>query len=100
MGLAGTSGAKTGSTSLHWRRLPRRRNCAAITLGQADWLRRATAQEPLREDLQRDLVRATAVAGDPVAAMSAYREFRELLWREDLDFTGCRDDRALPVTPR
>jgi predicted ATPase/DNA-binding SARP family transcriptional activator len=49
---------------------------------EADWLRRATAEEPFREDLWRNLMQAVSASGDLAGALSAYREFRELLWRE------------------
>jgi predicted ATPase/DNA-binding SARP family transcriptional activator len=49
---------------------------------EADWLRRATAEEPFREDLWRNLMQAVSACGDLAGALSAYREFRELLWRE------------------
>jgi len=49
---------------------------------EVDWLRRATAEDPFREDLWRSLMQAVSASGDLAGALSAYREFRDLLWRE------------------
>jgi predicted ATPase/DNA-binding SARP family transcriptional activator len=50
---------------------------AAISL-----LQRATAVDPLRETVQRALLRAMAASGNPAGAILAYREFRLRLHRE------------------
>jgi predicted ATPase/DNA-binding SARP family transcriptional activator len=48
----------------------------------AEYLRRAVAVDPLREDLRRALMRALAADGSVSAALLAFREFRARLWRE------------------
>jgi DNA-binding SARP family transcriptional activator len=42
-------------------------------------VRRAVAEEPLRESAQRALVAAHLVAGDAAAARTAYADFADLL---------------------
>lgn len=51
-------------------------------LAAADYLRRAVATDPYREDLQRALMEALHAAGNPSGALEVYREFRTLLWRQ------------------
>jgi predicted ATPase/DNA-binding SARP family transcriptional activator len=46
------------------------------------YLRRAVAVDPLRESVQRALMRALAAGGSSAAALLAYRELRLLLHRE------------------
>ena len=49
----------------------------------AEHLRRALAEEPLREEAVRSLMRAREASGDPAGAMEAYQEFRRALQRHD-----------------